>query len=253
MSSVPAVSEASDRELQDRIILYLADGSHRIEVQDVPLSAAEAEKAQRFSKFLARRYYRDRLTRGFRYSRRVIEFSRETQADNSRLYAEEIADSPRFDEILSHCVLGSIHTARTVAELAVAQLRPLALAPWWDDLLHYERSFFLQLATSELSDPTTHPKLSANTITQAFQWKMPELLSRLKSEAPLTDDLRGEVTLLFSRTHHGRIYVVELDDQAQAVISAMNGNRSAEEIAAAAGVGVEETNNLLMTLREIGA
>jgi hypothetical protein len=253
MSTVSAVSETGDRELQDRIIRYLTDGNHSVEVQDVPLSAEEAEKALRFSKFLARRYYRDRLTRGFRYSKHVVELSRETKADNSGLYAEDIVDSPRFDEILFECVLGSLDTARRVAELAVAQLRPLALAPWWDDLLQYELAFFIQLATSELSDPTTHPKLSANTITQTFRWKMPELLSRLKSEAPITDALGGEVTLLFSRTHRGRIYVVELDQEAHAVIDAMNGNRTADEIAATAGLGVEETNNLLSTLREIGA
>lgn len=252
-------SDGKDRELQDRIIRYLTDPEQRIESADVHLAPEEADKAQRFSKFLVRRYYRDRLGRGFRYSKDIIAALaeptnvRSISAAEGPVFAEDVVDSRPFDEFVSHSALGSLASARAVGELALAELKPLAIAPWWDDLLQYEFAFFVQLATSELPSQTSLPALSANTIVQAFDWKMPELLARLKSGDTVTQDLRGNVTLLFSRTHHGRIYVVELDEQALALINAMDGRRTAEEITAATGTGMAETTNLLGTLRDIGA
>jgi hypothetical protein len=250
-------SDGKDRELQDRIIRYLTDPELRIESGDVHLAPEEAEKAQRFSKFLVRRYYRDRLSRGFRYSKDIIASIsanvRSISAAERPVFAEDVVDSPAFDEFLAHSALGSLASARIVGELALAQLKPLAVAPWWDDLLQYEFAFFVQLATSEPPPQMSLPALSPNTIVQAFEWKMPELLARLKSGAAVTPDLHGNVTLLFSRTHHGRIYVVELDEQALALINAMDGRSTAEEITAATGTGMAETTNLLGTLRDIGA
>jgi hypothetical protein len=252
-------SDADDRELQDRIIRYLTDPGQRAETADLQLAPEEAEKAKRFSKFLVRRYYRDRLSRGFRYSRSILAALLQTPTRNfnpqanGAIFAEDVVDSLAFDDLLSHCVLGSLSSARSAGELALAQLKPLATSPWWDDLLQYEFAFFIQLATSELAAPPALPALSANTIVQAFRWKMPELLAHLKSGGPVTPDLRGDVTLLFSRTHHGRIYVVELDERALALISAMDGTRTVEEIVTSTGIGIAETTNLLGTLRDIGA
>ena len=63
-------SRRSDRELQDAVITYLADAALRRGASDLPLAPEQAQRAGRFARFLARRYYRDRLARSFRYSRR---------------------------------------------------------------------------------------------------------------------------------------------------------------------------------------
>jgi hypothetical protein len=247
------MSGVDDRELQDRIIRYLTDADQRTQSSEVGLTAQEAEKAQRFSKFLSRRYYRDRLARAFRYSKIVIESLQEPPPGSNSLFADDAVDTTAFDEFLPHCILGSLASARAVGGLAIAQLKALAIAPWWDDLLSYEFAFFVQLATSESSPTTAQLRISASTMLQTFEWAMPELMARLKSGAVVTEELRKTVTLLFSRTHHGRIYVVELDERARAVVNAIDGSRTAPEVAAASASSIEDTISLLATLREIGA
>jgi hypothetical protein len=71
-----ARSSRSDRELQDEVITYLADATLRRSSADLPMAPEQAQRADRFARFLARRYYRDRLARSFR---------RETVTDSVRV------------------------------------------------------------------------------------------------------------------------------------------------------------------------
>jgi len=234
-----------DRDFQDEVIRYLTDSKLRsTDTNAKLLEDTEAGRAKRFSRFLARRYYRDRLHRGFRYSAALISPAQPP---------ELVAESPEFDSILEGCTLGSLDTSREVGQLALARLLPLRVDEWWSDLLDYELAFFIQLATSEATLPTAAARRNQSSILREFQFRIPALLLRLRSGENFAGDLHGGVALLFSRTHHGKIYIVEADQSAIAVFRHTDGRKSTEEIASSCGISVEETRRMLFTLSDIGA
>ncbi len=237
----------SDRALQDELIRYLSDARARSHPpENLPLPPAEAAKAGRFAVFLARRYYRDRLVRAFRYTRRF--------ASQIGRLAEDVVEGEQFEAFLLQCVLGSFAAARQVGEMAVAHLDTAPHpGPWWRDLVEYEYAYFLQTATSEPGAHTRRHNRGASAFSQTFAWFLPQMLERLRSGQPIEEDLRRECTLLFSRTHLGKIFVVELEKDAAAVFRSTNGFRTPEQIAAAAGVPAEAAVALLEQFVELGA
>jgi hypothetical protein len=241
------LTTATDRELQDEIIRYLTDGNLRsVEQHSFPISKQELPRAERFSRFLARRYYRDRLIRAFRYSHSLSRQINRT--------AEDVVESASFDGFLQQCVMGSLESARRVAEIAKAHLNEApAPGPWWPELFEYEAAFFLQVATSEPESPSERPRRRASAILRDFGWRMPEILHLIRSRQAITEDLEAPVTLLFSRSEHGKIYVVEVDRKTSAMFSLADGIRSVEEIAATAAIPLPVTQQILGALREIGA
>ena len=247
----------NDRALQDDIIRYLSDAHLRAAAPaSLKLTGEEAKKANRFARFLARRYYRDRLIRSFRYSR---VFSGRTGRR-----AEEVCDLPECESFLNDCVLGSLASARRAGEMAVAHLSPgQALFPWWSDLTAYESAHLLQTATTERAQPGPHHRRSPSATCIRLAWALPEMLPRLRLGAaeretsrkgePLGEDFHRGVTLLFSRTHMGKIYVVELDEATAAVFRAADGARTVEQIAESAGVSARQTDEALSNLAQVGA
>jgi len=234
----------TDRALQDQIIEFLTDASARSEAKDLEfLDANEVARAERFSRFLARRYYRDRLHRGFRYSTALL----------GSEAAAKLVDTVNFNPILESCTLGSLATASMVGKLAVSELRARGSDEWWTELLDYEFAFFMQLATSERTPGGRFFRNAISTLIHEFQFAIPELLESLKKAKVSTNVVRKPTTLLFSRTHHGRIYVVELDATARAVVRAVNGSRHAAEIAECADLGQKETERILADLVRISA
>jgi hypothetical protein len=239
------IGRPEDRDLQDSIIRHLTDANARSQGIAVEyLDGPEAERAERFSRFLARRYYRDRLNRGFRYSAKLVD------PQNA---ADHVPDSAQFESILDNCVLSSIATSRAVGELAVTHLVPFRHEEWWSELLEYERAFFLQLATSEATLPSKFPQRGTSTIVRTFEFDWPELLLRLRSKEIPTEASRRAVTLLFSRTHLGRIYVVELDAASATVFDALNGNTTLESVPSLRSISAIETQRVFTTLAEVGA
>ena len=237
----------NDREVQNEVIRYLADANVRAQAPcGAPVSAGEAAKAAQFAHFLARRYYRDRLARSFRYSHRL--------RMQTRRIAEEVVDGPEFDQFLIECVMGSLDSAQRVGEMARAHLGVAPQpGPWWPELLDYEYAYFLQAATSEPSPAPDHPARGVSAVCRRFTWELPQLLPRLRADAAIGDELRREATLLFSRTWEGRIYVVELEPQLENVFLAVDGLRPPQGIAEAAGVGAEQALQALEALNAIGA
>jgi hypothetical protein len=235
------------RALQDELIRYLSDAKLRAASQNsLRLTGDEAEKANRFARFLARRYYRDRLIRSFRYSRIV------TGKTGRR--AEEICDREEFELFLDQCVLGSVDSARRAGQMAVAHLSPgQSLFPWWSELTAYEAGHLLQTATTERVQPGPRYQRSPSATCIRFEWALPEMLPRLrKGETPGEESHRG-VTLLFSRTHMGKIYVVELDESTAAVFRATDGSRTSEQVAEVAGVTIQQAEEALSNLAQVGA
>ena len=239
----------TDRDLQDAVIRYLSDARlRRSSPNHVPLSQAQASRAEKFARFLARRYYRDRLVRSFRYSHL---FRAEIGGS-----AEEISAGPLFNEFLRDCVLGSFESACRVGKMAEDYLAvPVdkAPGPWWSELLTYEEAFFLQAATAENVPVGKVPRRGLSTVVRRFQWSLPELLSRLRENQEVINLAQKSVDLLFSRTREGRIYVVEMEGATAAVFSAVNGEGSVEELADAVGISPASCQSILASLRQIGA
>src|SRR5258708_7277608 len=101
------------RAAQDEIIRYLTDPKlRRAGSPELHLEIEEAAKAERFARFLARRYYRDRLQRSFKYSPHVVSGAR----------ANAIVESTAFDAIIGEEVSGSLAAAQRVGALAVDHL-----------------------------------------------------------------------------------------------------------------------------------
>ncbi|HKU20320.1 MAG TPA: hypothetical protein VJQ50_04840 [Terriglobales bacterium] len=238
-----ARSRQSDRDLQDIVITYLADATvRRAPVPPLPLSPEQAERAGKFARFLARRYYRDRLARSFRYSRRFA------------AAAETLVDIPAFEGFLDDCVLGSAAAAGRVGDMVIDYLNSFqSPGPWWSDLLQYEGLFFLQTATTELVRPAKFPQPAASARCCRFSWNLPDLLPELKTGQPIAGSLRQEVLLLFSRTPQGRIYVVEVNDATAAVFRAADSRLSASQIADAISLSPEFVRQTLAALAQIGA
>ena len=235
---------SADRNLQDQVIRYLADATVRsLEVSPGFLDDKETSRAERFSRFLARRYYRDRLSRGFRYSDKLVSVKTVTH----------VVDEPEFESILGRCVLGSLKTATEVGNLVVSRLSSLRNERWWHELLEYERAFFLQLATSEQTAANELPQKNASAVIREFHVPISELLARLRSGERVGDDLHGNATLLFSRTLHGKIYVVEVDERTSAVFRTIDGKRSQDEIATFCRGSREEIERVFATLCDIGS
>lgn len=239
-----SVARPTDRGLQDFVIRYLTDANVRYEDSNPDfLDGNEIARAKRFSHFLARRYYRDRLYRGFRYSTVLLGSDA----------AMKLVETPKFDTILQSCTLGSLATAKMVGELALSELRATRSEEWWTELLDYESAFFVQLATSERNRLSHFPQHGISTLIREFRFAIPELLDSLKkATVPINVECKS-ATLLFSRAHHGRIFVVELDPTATAVIKAVNGSRQATEIAECADLGQKETERILADLIRISA
>src|SRR5438445_11110065 len=130
--SKPASSK-SDRDLQDEVIRYLADARARNENSaEIPLSPEQARRAEKFGRFLARRYYRDRLARSFRYSRLF--------ASAIGRSAEQVVDGESFQTFLNECVMGSLEAAQRVGQMALMCLSDVhEPGGWWCDLLAYEQ------------------------------------------------------------------------------------------------------------------
>jgi len=239
--------DMGDRAVQDEVIRYLADANVRAQgPRQGPISAGEAAKAAQFAHFLARRYYRDRLARSFRNSHR---FRKQT----GRI-AEEVVDGAEFDQFLTDCVMGSLESAQRVGEMARAHLSAEPpLDAWWPDLLDYEYAYFLQAATAERGASGDRPSPGVSALCRRFAWALPEMLPRLRAGEAIGDDLRCEATLLFSRTHAGRIYVVELEPEVENVFRATDGHRTENEIAEATGIPTEQAHSMLALLAGIGA
>lgn len=234
----------NDRDVQDSIIRYLSDSQIRSEPSHTFLDTEEAHRAQRFSRFLARRYYRDRLTRAFHYSAALV---------GKHQSAEHIADSAEFDPILDRCVLGSLTSSKKAGDLAVSRLLPLRSDAWWSELLEYERAFFQQIATSEATPAGTAPKKNASAVIREFRVQIPELLASFRRGDGSSHISYTSVTLLFSRSMHGKIYVVEPDEKTLAVFRSVDGKSSQQRVASTAAVPQEEIHRILTSLSDIGS
>src|SRR5712691_6167890 len=103
----------SDRELHDTIITALADARFRGSREWTDRRLADGDRMERFSRFLARHFYYERVVHFFKYSRAL--------APVTGRRPEEVLRHEGFEELLPGVVLGSRETASHVAELVVQE------------------------------------------------------------------------------------------------------------------------------------
>jgi hypothetical protein len=207
----------------------------------------------------AREFYRQQLRESFRYSRLFSE-PRGSVAD-------AIVDTLEFETVLRECPAGSFDCARRIGEMAVVQLdkapvlairrEPEAarrqIGEWWRDLLNFERCCFLQGVTTSEGPPSNRPRRGPSAVCTNFSWAISEVAERIRTGRAIENALRRPATLLFARDRTGRVAVVEVGADIEKIFRATNGLRTVEQIAATAGLGPEETNQILGALAGIGA
>ena len=167
--------------------------------------------------------------------------------------AIDVVEAEEFNRVASREAMGSLAAAQQVGALAVQHLTPSRDEAWWPALLEYERAHFVQTATSESMQPGEHPRRGASALCHQFEWHVPELLRRIKAKEAIGDDLRRPVRLLFSRTHAGKIFVMEVDAATAAVFSAVDGARSVVEISERTAMPLLAVEESLQSLKEVGA
>src|SRR5438477_5899082 len=173
----------NDRDLQDEIIRYLTEPAARAKSgATLALAPEQAARAAHFARFLARRYYRDRLGRSFRYSAML--------ANGNGHRAMDVVETNEFNRIASSEPMGSLAAAQQVCALALQHLTPSRDEAWWPALLEYERAHFLQTATSESAHRGQHPRQGVCAVCRQFDWHLPELLQRIKAKEAIGDDLQ---------------------------------------------------------------
>ena len=140
-----------DRAFQDSIIRLLADAPFRHALTHVDegsayggmtahqvegIRAGDARRVDRFAKFLARQYYRDRIFLFHKYSRALARFTGRSP--------EAVVHTPEFDNLLPTIILGSRSTARDVSRLVQAYLADARGAPpYAAELARYENAQLL--------------------------------------------------------------------------------------------------------------
>ena len=242
------MNHLNDRELQDEIIRYLTEPAARAKSgATLALAPEQAARAAHFARFLARRYYRDRLGRSFRYSAML--------ANGNGHRAMDVVETNEFNRIASSEPMGSLAAAQQVGALAVRHLARAKDEAWWPALLDYEYAHFLQTATSESGQTDRHPRRGVSAVCWQFHWYIPELLQHIKAKRPTEEagDLNRPVTLLFSRTHVGKIFVMEVDPPMAAVFDAVDGAHSVAEISERTAMPLLAVEESLQSLKEVGA
>ncbi len=233
-----------DKARKEELLRHLCDARLRKQLPTAfPLSVQQADRAARL---LARRYYSGRMERSFQYSSPL--------SDRTGRRAGDVLGSEAFDAFVKECVLGSFDSARRLGEMAVVYLdgapHPGA---WWRDLVQYEFAYFLQTATTDQTIQVMRYRRTAGSWCRVFAWSLPEVLERLRTGKPVTDELRRECTLLFCRGAGDRVTVAEVEPDAEAVFRATNGLRLPEQIAQVAGLDLQSTLQVLEQFGALGA
>ena len=100
----------TDRDVQDEIIRYLTEPLGRTSAS-LALAPEQAARAAHFAQFLARRYYRDRLGRSFRYSAMML--------NGVGRRVTDVVEGEEFNRVVSDRVMGSLAAAQQIGALAV--------------------------------------------------------------------------------------------------------------------------------------
>ncbi|MGH2711233.1 MAG: hypothetical protein ACRDH9_08540 [Actinomycetota bacterium] len=238
-----------DRDLQDRLIRALADSGYRRSDEWLDGGLAEPERLERFARFLARNFYRNRVIHFFKYSRALARVT-------GRI-PEHALDGPGFAAILPRAVLGSRETARAVAALVGEELRAATgsdRVPYHADLLAYQEAMMVAEAGPRdwngAEDRRVAPEAAAaevvdGTTVLRLQNDLPSVLTALLAPwRELPEAPRRPIRLLIARSRHGRVSVVILSDHMERALALADGTRSLADLSKEAGGPVSDLLDL---------
>ncbi len=169
--------------------------------------------------------------------------------------AADVVETPQFAMIMRECPVGSLDAARRIGDMVSVHLDgvPNQPGPWWRELCAYDRSYFMQVATTQQGPPANRPRRGVSALCATFKWNMPELVKRLETGDAIAEDLHRNITLLFARGRDGNVRVVEVGPPVEKVFRATNGLRTTEQIASVAEIDIAEVQKIIVALAEIGA
>ncbi len=250
----------TDRAIQDEVIRALADAPYRGSAAWLERDLADPDRVARFARFLARRFYFERVVHFFRYSRAL--------ARVTDRWPEAALRSSAFEAIVADAVLGSRSTAQMVASLVVEYLQEgkgrRALS-YLDDLHRYEGAMMiveagprlwreLDRAPSGSLGADAAPKLADDAVILELEWDLPKVLPALVRDwvqPPVP--ARRPCRLVVARTPRGRVSVARLSDPVTDAMRHADGSRTLGELAAETGVELPALLEAFSSLSEIGA
>jgi len=246
----------TDRAIQDELIRALADAPYRASPEWRGRDLADAGRVERFARFLARHFYYERIVNFFKYSRALARVTGRRP--------EAVLKRPGFEALLPAIVLGSRASARDVARLAVEYVSdgPVRI-PYLPDLLRYEAAMMVAEAgprvwrdgmEGEAGGEREVPETVEGTVLLDLAYDLPAVLPKLlQSWTEVPEAPPRPTKLLVARSPHGRVAVARTDQAVSAVIRLADGKRTLDDLAAGAGVPVDELKATLQGLVDLGA
>jgi len=255
------IPTTSDRALQDDVIRALADAPYRASADWRRRGLADADRLERYARFLARHFYYERIVHFFKYSRALA------RATGRR--PEAVLKGAAFDALLPTIVLGSRETATAVAQLATGYVAAGGgggpSIPYLTDLLRYEATMMVVEAGPRVwrdGTPTEGagsgeryaPETVEGTVLLDLTYDLPAVLPTLLepwTEVPQAPERRTK--LLVARSPRGRVAVARSDESVAAVVQLADGRRTVQELAVGAGLAVKQLEETLQGLVDLGA
>jgi hypothetical protein len=263
-----------DRAFQDSIIRLLADAPFRHALTHVDegsayggmtahqvegIRAGDARRVDRFAKFLARQYYRDRIFLFHKYSRALARYTGRSP--------DAVVHTPEFDSLLPTVILGSRSTARDVSRLVQAYLADARNAPpYAAELARYENAQLLAESGPRVA-PVTPPRARAHlavivnpdAAVHHFSWNLPAIFQPLLELAELEDlpgrppeAERAELSLVFVRSPRGRVTVLRWTETVETLTAFFDGERSLGDAIDAAALNPRDGLEIASALLDAG-
>jgi hypothetical protein len=233
-------------------LLGMDDGSTTIVSDEWHiLSRVPKDRLRNTARFLARHYYGERIARLFRHVRRLA-----PQTGRDPL---SVLDSPQARIVLDHAVLGSSDTAEEMASLLETFLLENAAGihmrfPYWQDLVCYQATMFRLEARKVNQCATDRPCRSVSGNIIEFEWDIPAILSDLQSSNHRQPGTAHRPSiLLIASSLGGQVISLRCTPEVQRLFHAADGTRTIEELGLAADCSVQQTEQVLRQMKEIGA
>ncbi len=251
----------NSRDAQDVILRLLADGPYRSAAMAgygaVPaevnalLGRVDMAGLDRFGRFLCRHYFRERAVHYFKYSRALAPITQRPP--------EAALKTAEFNALLPQLVLGSRRSAEQVADLLYRHLTRdadsiRARVPYWDDLIAYQRAFFLSDAQLEAKSALQFVARSESAAILELDWDLPPALPLLlRPFRDLPMPAQKPTRLLFARSEHGEVTVVRCSDALKDLLEGLTGKEQPAEVAARMRLPLDSLEKTLRRLEDIGA
>jgi hypothetical protein len=252
------------RSLHDTLLRVLSHGPLRAQLLDTDdeettitsdewhiLRRVPKDRLRNMACFLARHYYGERIARLFRH---VCRLALQTGRDPL-----SVLDSPEARHVLDYAILGSSDTAEAMVSLLETFLLEDAADiqrqfPYWKDLIRYQATMFRLEGLRAEERATDHPCRSASAKIVQFKWDIPTILADLRSSNDRgTAAVHRPSILLIASSPNRQVTTLRCTPNVQRLFEAADGTRTVEELGLAADCSVQQTEQVLRKMKEIGA